>query len=290
LFKRQKPYSSQGKAIFVTGAASGIGKATVFELVSRGCFVFAADINEKALNEAFKSDPNIRIVKLDVTSSKQVSKIAELVKQEGKGLYGVVNSAGVGHAPGRYVVSGASEVDVELDVLPVFQINYFGAIRVTNTIFPFILASKGCIVNIVSAAGRVAALTTYSDSKFALNAHTAILRRQLKPFGVRAVAIEPSWVDTAILDVIKNKTLDTSTTMFKDQVEAAQGQVTQLIQKGQLLSADFVAKHIADALFDPNPTPHQVVDRPLGVLMWIIVSSLPHTWTDAVLARMTARA
>ena len=45
----------------------------------------------------------------------------------------------------------------------------------------------------------------------ALNSHTAILRRQLKPFGVRAVAIEPSWVDTAILDPIKNKSLDIST-------------------------------------------------------------------------------
>ena len=57
-------------------------------------------------------------------------------------------------------------MNVELDILPVFQVNYFGAIRVTNSLFPFILESKGAIVNVVSVAGRIASIPIYSDSKF----------------------------------------------------------------------------------------------------------------------------
>jgi len=282
-------YESKGKAILVTGAASGIGKASVQELLVKGCFVFAGDVNIKLLQEEFGTTPNVKILKLDVTSQEDVNKAQEIVKKEGKGLYGVVNSAGVSKPPsqtGKIIEARlVAEVNVEKDVFPVVDINTFGTMRINSAFFPLILDSKGCIVNIVSLAGRIATpgIGVYNTSKFALTGYSSTLRRELAPLGVRVVAIEPGFVDTPMTYVFKDPEIkfDYSKSVFKPNEDNAK-KLRQGIAEN-MISAKEVSSAVYHSLFSARPTPHLVVDKPIAKPFYIALSTLPYSWQDFVL-------
>jgi len=274
IFSR-KPLPSEGKSILVTGGASGIGKEIVFELVSRNCFVFAADINLKLLNETFGQNPNIRILKVDVCSPKDISDAVDAVKSTGKVLYGIVNCAGIGRTTLHNQAKGLAEMDIDTDIMPVYQVNTFGAMRIVTAFFSMILESKGSIVNITSIAGRVASIPVYSETKFALNSYSANLKRELKDFGVRVTAIEPGWVDTPLVSkMLSDGFLDTSKTMFKARFEESL-KLAKEQTKHVIMSPKVVAKAVADTLFDPNPPTFKIVDRPLMVVIYTVMSLLP---------------
>jgi len=73
---------SKDKYIFVTGAASGIGKATVEKLLKEGCSVYAADINKQLLEESFKNEKKVTLIPLDITSPEDIEKAVEIVKKK----------------------------------------------------------------------------------------------------------------------------------------------------------------------------------------------------------------
>jgi len=177
------PFPSRGKRILVTGAASGIGKATAFELLNRGCYVYAADLNKDALEKIYKGENAVTILKMDVTSRNDIENAFNVVKKDGLGLYGIVNSAGIPFAgqteKGKNVVLTAPDLDIDKNVIPVFAVNTFGPMRIISTFFPLILEAKGCIINISSLAGRVAVPTAspYCGSKFAINGYHSSSKR-----------------------------------------------------------------------------------------------------------------
>ncbi|GGK88685.1 SDR family oxidoreductase [Mangrovihabitans endophyticus] len=162
----------------VTGATSGIGRATAVRLAERGHDVIAG---VRRVADA-PSHPRIRPLALDVTDAAQLAAAREEVGQ----LQGLVNNAGVTFA-------GPME-HLPLDRLrEQLEINVVGLVAVTQAFLPAVRAGRGRIVMISSAGGRVTTplLGAYSASKYAVEAIADALRRELRPWNLPVVVIEP---------------------------------------------------------------------------------------------------
>ena len=175
--------------VLVTGASSGIGEATAFHLRELGFDPVAAV--RKAEDAERLATSGLRTVRMDVTD---VDSIAAARAELGDGpLAGLVNNAGIA-------------VAAPLEFLPLDQlrhqleVNLIGQLAVTQRFLPALRAGRGRIVNVSSIGGRVALplVGAYHASKFALEAISDTLRRELLSQGVDVIVIEPGGVKTPI--------------------------------------------------------------------------------------------
>ncbi|MFP6579709.1 MAG: SDR family oxidoreductase [Myxococcota bacterium] len=183
----------------VTGANSGIGRATAIALAEAGYEVFGAmrslEKGAKLIEGVRERGGTLHPIELDVSSAASVTRAAEVVAAQGGPLDVLVNNAGIAH--------NACVEDVDIDAAKeVFETNYWGVIRCVQAFLPGMRERRqGQIVNISSVAGRIAALgqVVYSSSKWALECLSENLAQEVAPFGVRVVVIEPGVTRTAIL-------------------------------------------------------------------------------------------
>lgn len=182
-----------GPTALVTGAGRGIGRATVDALAARGWTVVAGVRDpERALAEHGRPE-GVVLVALDVTDAAAVSAaVAQAEGLAGGALGCLVNNAG-------YAVLGAvEEVDIA-ETRAMFETNVIGALAVTQAVLPAMRrAGSGVIVNVSSIGARITnpLLGAYHASKYALASLTEALAIEVRPFGIRVVAIEPGMVDT----------------------------------------------------------------------------------------------
>ena len=177
--------SAASKAVLVTGASSGIGRRIAETLAENGYFVFAGARKPEDI-EALSSIPNMQGVRLDVTVQSDIDAAVSTVRESGRGLYGLVNNAGV-------LITGPSiEVDIE-KVKWLFDVNVFGVYRVTKAFAPLIIESKGRIAMIGSVAGNIGIefLGPYSMSKHAIEGYTDALASEMERFDVHVSVIAP---------------------------------------------------------------------------------------------------
>lgn len=181
-----------GLTALVTGGASGIGEATVRELVRAGAFVWIADINLAAAETLASSLGNASAVRMDVTSAESI----DLAAQKLSGLDILVNNAGIGH-----VGSIATTQPEDFDKL--MNVNVRSVFLVTQRLLPLLLASpaKGCIVNIGSVAGMIGIKQrfAYCTTKGAVLAMTRQLAVEY-PKELRVNAICPGTVETPFVE------------------------------------------------------------------------------------------
>ena len=173
------------KAVLVTGASTGIGRKITEVLAANGYFVYAGARKQKDLN-ALNEITNVQSIRLDVTIQEEIDAAVETVRDGGRGLYGLVNNAGVG------VAGPLIEVD-ENDVEWLFDVNIFGVFRVTQAFAPLIIEGKGRITTIGSIAGILSGpfYGPYSMSKHAIEAYTDALAAEMERFDVQVSVIEP---------------------------------------------------------------------------------------------------
>ena len=180
------------KAILVTGASTGIGRKIAEDLAGQGFFVYAGARKQKDL-DALNQIANIQAVRLDVTIQDEIDAAVEAVRQGNKGLYGLVNNAGV------YIGGPLIEVDLE-ELQWLMDINVYGVYRVTQAFAPMIIESKGRITTISSISGINTGRFSgqYSMSKHAVEAYTDALAIEMNKFDVQVSVIEPGNYDSAI--------------------------------------------------------------------------------------------
>lgn len=173
------------RAVLVTGASSGIGRVIAERLAKEGFFVYAGARQADDI-AALSAIPNMRGVRLDVTSTADVAAVAKQIQADGRGLYGLVNNAGVATG-GPLIATDDAELTRVLDV------NVVGPLRVTRGMAPLLLASKGRVVTISSISGILsgAMLGVYSMSKHAVEAFGDALGVELAGLGVTSSLIEP---------------------------------------------------------------------------------------------------
>ena len=182
----------------VTGANSGIGRATAIHLASAGHRVFGTVRSiskaDKLLSMASEAGVTVELVELDVADDESVrTGMADVLDQAGR-VDHLINNAGVG---GNSVVE---ECPPEL-FAEVMNINLYGVIRCCRAVLPQMRErGSGTIVNVTSVVGRLAALAQapYTASKWALEGVSAELAQELAPFGIRVAIVEPGITKSAI--------------------------------------------------------------------------------------------
>jgi len=250
------------KAVLITGASSGIGRLTAEKLAADGFFVYAGARKSSDLDALNKID-NIMAVRLDVTVQDEIDAAVALVKAEGRGLWGIVNNAGIN------VIDPLIEAE-ESDLQFIFDVNVFGMFRVTKAFAPLVIESKGRIVNISSIAGILSgglpAYGMYFMSKHAVEAFTDQLAFEMANLDVKVSAVEPGNFRSAIGVSRCNRMIANSENReyeyFADVMQEYLDGCKEYIAEGGVSTApppDAVASAIAHALFDDQPKEHYLV-------------------------------
>ena len=265
----------------VTGASTGIGAAIARHLASRGFRVFGTV--RRAEDEVALTCDGVTAVRMDVTDAASIARAREQVERAlaGAPLVGLVNNAGIPAA-------GPLELFPLDELRHVLEVNLIGAVAVTQAFLLLLKASHGRIVNISSVAGRGALpfLGPYAASKFALEAISDCLRRELLPFGVRVIVIEPGSFKTAIWS--KAEAMDPSR-YAGTPYESVLARFRRASLRGaeRAPPPDQVVRAVWRALSARRPplrvivTPHGWLDR---IPLWI-----PDRWLDWLIYRLLWR-
>lgn len=175
------------QVVLITGASSGIGKATAGILAKAGYCVFGTSRNPSS-NEG----NGFGMLELDVCSDDSVKTCFEQLMNKAGRLDILINNAGAGFR-------GAIEESGLEETWSVFEVNFFGLLRTTKLALPIMRRQGGgLIINISSIVGRVAAPYSgiYSASKFAVEGYTEALRYEVAQFGIKVSLVEPGVIVT----------------------------------------------------------------------------------------------
>ena len=188
---QNSPGNSQ-KAILVTGASTGIGRKITERLAANGYFVYAGARKDADL-QSLGAIKNVQSVRLDVTKPDDIDAAVVLVTKAGRGLYGLVNNAGIA------TIGSLAQMKPEEFALQM-AVNLTGPVRVTQAFEPLIIASKGRITIIGSISGVLASpsLPAYAMSKHAMEAFADSLAKQLEGEDVQVNIVEPGNYDSSI--------------------------------------------------------------------------------------------
>ena len=219
------------QAVLVTGASTGIGRKIAERLAADGYFVYAGARKKEDL-QALGAIKNVQAVRLDVTDTQNINAAVEAVAKNGRGLYGLVNNAGVG-VSGPLTNMKPEEFDLAM------QVNVYGPYRITKAFAPLIIAQKGRITTIGSIGGILASrnLAAYGMTKHAMEAFTDSLARQMAEFGVQVSIIEPGNYKSEI-GRNEAKRLGLESKYADDSSEKDPAEVADAVER---------------ALFEPNP-------------------------------------
>lgn len=236
------------KAVLVTGASSGIGRHIAERLAKDGHFVYAGARKAEDI-KALSAIENIEGIRLDVTKQDEIDAAVALVRKRGKGLYGLVNNAGVG------VLGPLIEFD-EADMRFQMDVNVMGPYLVTRAFAPLIIESKGRITTTGSISGFVTGTLfgPYSMSKFAVEAFTDALTSEMQRFDVKVSVVEPGSFksDITISAKKRREQRDQSLTdsLYAEDMKAM---LSGPADRANLEEPTAVAEAVAHALFDVNP-------------------------------------
>lgn len=186
-----------GRCVLVTGASSGIGRATARRFAELGDRVFGTSRHPRPGETGSAADyPGISMVQLDVRDPDSVRRCVETVLARSAGIDIVINNAG------RMQVGVAEETKI-IDAHDIFETNLFGVARVVDAVLPAMRARRrGRIINVGSLAAWLGepGEAFYAGSKGALARYGESLRQEVRTFGIQVSLIEPGVFATAVID------------------------------------------------------------------------------------------
>jgi len=261
--------AARNELVVVTGASTGIGAATARELAHKGFHVLAG-VRREVDADALRAD-GIEPQILDITVESDVAAIADRVARDPlhRPLRALVNNAGIA-------------VNSPVETLPIaqwrrqFEVNLFGHIAIIQALLPALLISSGTVVNISSVGGKVVLPTygAYAGSKFALEAASDALRREVSELGIKVVVIEPGAVKTEMAErgITTAEGLQAEMTTahlarYDDLLAAVTAQARSFGEVG--VSAEHAAKVIAKAATASRPRTRYTIGRDAAILVRI---------------------
>jgi short-subunit dehydrogenase len=270
-----------GKSVIVTGASSGIGKATVIKLIQSGYQVFGLArrydklvnlfCSESVSKENKKEDLYIPI-EFDITKPETFNNVLDVIistTANENTVYGLVNNAG-------YVEPGAIE-DISMNNLrSQFETNFFGLVGFTKKVLPLMMIRRneegggggGRIVNVSSFAGLISLplIGAYSATKYALEAVSDALRIEVWNKNIKIITINPGVIETDIYDVLKTRTDDlinnnnnssSNNNGYSRFIEAYNKYFIKTNYNG--LKSSVVADVICKSISSPNPKQKYII-------------------------------
>jgi len=279
-----------GAVVLVTGASTGIGFATAVRLARAGSIVYAGVRREEDGDQLLRdAGSKVRPVLLDVTDEAAPQRMLDEIERTAEGrLDALVNNAGI-------AVAGALEILPPADLRRQFDVNFFGAIALTQTLLPLLRSTRGRVVLVSSIGGKFATpyAGAYSASKFALEAAGDALRVELKAFGIGVSLIEPGVIKTQIWErgaqtslAIFDRAPAALRNLYEAPMLALQELSVQLEKNGT--PANRVAAAIEHAIFSKRPHTRYLVGVDARVQRF--VTELPDRVRDALISTLLARA
>jgi NAD(P)-dependent dehydrogenase (short-subunit alcohol dehydrogenase family) len=258
-----------GRTILVTGASTGIGRATALLLAANGANVLAG-VRDTSV------ELGVPTIELDITNADHVRRLAQ------HDLHGLVNNAGI-------ATTGPLEFMPPDELARQLEVNVIAQLAVTQACFPALRRNRGRIVNVSSISGRVALplYGPYAASKYALEALSDSLRREQQDVGV--VVVEPG----AIATPIWSRGLAAGDALWQAMPPQAHERYGRLVarlrkeaerQSTEGAPPETVARVIATALATHRPRTRYVVGTDAR-LQALLVGALPGAVVDRLLGR-----
>ncbi len=270
----------KNKIWLITGISSGLGKALAEFVIKKGDFVIGTFRHQSQVVEFNKkNNKSAKAILLDITDEKSVeNNVGEIISKYGK-IDVLVNNAGMGFV-------GAIEETSMKEVRSVFEPNFFGTLKMTQTVLPFMRKEKkGHIIQISSHGGikAFAGFGIYNASKFALEGFSEAMAQEVAPLGIKVSIVEPGPFRTNFagngLGEAENVIHDYSETagVFRTKLKGVDGK-----QEGDPIKA---SKAIIDLVNSENPT----LRLPLGkIALMTIGMKLESVKSDLEINRKTA--
>lgn len=281
-----KSKTSIEKGVVITGASTGIGEAVALHLDTLGLRVFAGVRKPSdGVKLANKASQRLSPIRLDVTDAEGIMAAVAQVKEVmgDNGLAGLVNNAGIA------VAAPLEFIPIE-DLRRQLEVNVIGQLAVTQAFLPMLRKGQGRIVFVSSISGRVSApfLGPYACSKFALEALSDALRRELLAWNIQVSVIQPGRIVTPIwekslaaADELRDRLGPSAEDYYGEALTANRARAAR--RRGGT-PLERVAEITAHALISPRPKTRYLVgwDARLGaILAWL----LPDRWLDRLIAR-----
>lgn len=268
------------RVALVTGAATGIGLATVKALVAAGWRVYATALPGQDTTDLAGKD--IEVVEVDLTDEQSTAELLKAVTREDR-LDAFVSNAGI-------AVPGPLEY-VPIDQLRLqFEVNALAPMRLAQGLLPSLRAGRGRMVFMGAGQGRVALAFggPYGASKSALAALTDSLRAEVAASGVAVSLIEPGAVRTGILESSRERALALLATLPEDAAQQYRAPLLATFARSEAafqkaLPPQELAKLVLRILASPKPRPRYLVGREAKALA--VIALLPARWRARLVGR-----
>jgi NAD(P)-dependent dehydrogenase (short-subunit alcohol dehydrogenase family) len=269
------------RAVFITGAAGGIGTATTQALAQRGYRVYAGVRSDTPHLRELRG---VEQIPIDVTDPESVAAAAEEVTrlQDGQGLHAVINNAGI-------IIQGPLELVPAEDLRRQFAVNVFGPAEVTRAFAPLLRKGRGRLINISAPTAKLAMpfASPISASKAALDALSDAARVEFKAQGIAVVTVIPGAIESPIFakagaaaESALAATDPARVALYRPQLEA----MGAAMAKMKTSKPEKVADTIIKALEAAKPKARYVANSDVRPVL--ILSRLPIRLRDRLLIGM----
>lgn len=268
--------------VLITGASTGIGRATAVRLARSGWIVYAGVRRDEDARSVEAESPSIRALALDVTNRRHIADAVARMEREHGGLDALVSNAGIAYG-------GPMELLESERFRAVFEVNVFGLRDMAAACTPLLRTNGGRMVLVGSMGGWVTKpfVGPYSASKHAVEAVGDAFRMELAPLGVRVILVEPGVIQTAIWDKGKEAAREWvegehgDLGPYRTRVERALArQITKLGRHTN--SPDLVARVIHTALVAHRPKARYAVGLDAKLII-TLKRLLPTSWLDKII-------
>lgn len=270
------------KIVLISGASSGIGFYSTNHLSKLGTFVIAGA--RKTIDIAKLSEiQNVQGVKLDVTQPEDINALVEFIETRYGYLDVLINNAGI---PGWGAI-----MDRNIDYFQrVMDVNFFGALRMIKAFYPLLKKSNNqpIIINISSQGGNYAFpfWAPYHSSKWALEALSDALRRELFPLGIRVVVIQPGAIRSAAFISQQDEFSTYSKQVKSEFQERATSMLHTVFENPNRKSKEpqVVGDALVHAIYNPNNKIYYHPGR--RFIPDFLAAKLPRKFVDRIFARV----
>jgi len=252
------------KVILITGASSGIGKASAKQLIQEGHTVYVAARRVEKMQDL--KEMGGHPLKMDITVEEDIQNVVNTIEKKHGGVDILVNNAG-------YAIYGAMEDTSLEDARRQFEVNLFGLARLTQLVLPYMREQRsGKIINMSSMGGKIYTPlgAWYHATKHALEGWSDSLRLELNPFNIDVVIIQPGVIETEFGEVMLEPMLERSRDSAYSLMARAMAKATrESYENGGASSPEVIASVISKAIRSNSPKTRYAAGKFAKPMMFI---------------------